>query len=89
MATVYGGQGVVAGSPIPPGMPGHQPEIGLKYDVTAAKAELDTALKELGYSDVSRGPDPVLRLQHRRRSRDHRPRTCRSSGTRTSASRAS
>ena len=56
MATVYGGQGVVAGSPIPPGMPGHQPEIGLKYDVTAAKAELDTALKELGYSDVSQVP---------------------------------
>ena len=56
MATVYGGQGVVAGSPIPPGMPGHQADIGLKYDVTAAKAELDTALKELGYSDVSQVP---------------------------------
>ena len=56
MATVYGGQGVVAGSPIPPGMPGHQADIGLKYDVTAAKAELDIALKELGYSDVSQVP---------------------------------
>jgi oligopeptide transport system substrate-binding protein len=56
MATVYGGQGVVAGSPIPPGMPGHQPEIGLKYDVEAAKAELATALTELGYSDVSQVP---------------------------------
>jgi oligopeptide transport system substrate-binding protein len=56
MATVYGGQGVVAGSPIPPGMPGHQPEIGLKYDVEGAKAELATALTELGYSDVSQVP---------------------------------
>ena len=56
MATVYGGQGMVAGSPIPPGMPGHQDDIGLKYDVTAAKAELDQALTELGYSDVSEVP---------------------------------
>jgi oligopeptide transport system substrate-binding protein len=56
MATVYGGQGIVAGSPIPPGMPGHQPEIGLKYDVTAAKAELDIALKELGYATAADVP---------------------------------
>jgi oligopeptide transport system substrate-binding protein len=56
LATVYGGQGVIAGSAVPPGMPGHQPEIGLKYDVEAAKAELATALTELGYSDVSEVP---------------------------------
>ena len=56
MATVYGGQGVVAGSPVPPGMPGHQADIGLKYDVTAAKAELATALTELGLKDVSELP---------------------------------
>jgi oligopeptide transport system substrate-binding protein len=56
MATVYGGQGVVAGSPIPPGMPGHQPAIGLKYDVTAAKAELEIALKELGYATAADVP---------------------------------
>jgi oligopeptide transport system substrate-binding protein len=56
MATVYGGQGVVAGSPIPPGMPGNQPDIGLKYDVAGAKAELATALTELGVSDVSKLP---------------------------------
>jgi oligopeptide transport system substrate-binding protein len=56
LATAYGGQGVVAGSPIPPGMPGHQPDIGLPYDVEAAKAELATALTELGYSDVSEVP---------------------------------
>ena len=56
MATVYGGQGIVAGSPVPPGMPGHQPDIGLKYDVTAAKAELDIALKELGYATAADVP---------------------------------
>jgi oligopeptide transport system substrate-binding protein len=56
LATAYGGQGQVAGSPIPPGMPGHQPDIGLPYDVEAAKAELATALEELGYSDVSEVP---------------------------------
>ncbi len=56
LATAYGGQGVVAGSPIPPGMPGHQPDIGLPYDVEAAKAELALALEELGYSDVSEVP---------------------------------
>jgi oligopeptide transport system substrate-binding protein len=53
---VYGGQGLVAGSPIPPGMPGHQPDIGLKYDVEAAKAELATALQELGYASAADVP---------------------------------
>jgi oligopeptide transport system substrate-binding protein len=53
MATVYGGQGQVAGSPIPPGMPGHQPDIGLKYDVAAAKTELATALTELGFATAA------------------------------------
>jgi oligopeptide transport system substrate-binding protein len=56
LATAYGGQGQVAGSPMPPGVPGHQPDIGLKYDVEAAKAELATALQELGVSDVSQLP---------------------------------
>jgi oligopeptide transport system substrate-binding protein len=56
LATAYGGQGVVAGSAVPPGVPGHQPELGLKYDVEAAKAELATALQELGVADVSALP---------------------------------
>ena len=56
LATAYGGQGQVAGSPMPPDVPGHQPDIGLKYDVEAAKAELATALQELGVSDVSELP---------------------------------
>jgi oligopeptide transport system substrate-binding protein len=56
LATAYGGQGLVAGSPIPPGIPGHQPDIGLKYEVEGAKAELATALQELGVADVSALP---------------------------------
>lgn len=56
LATAYGGQGVVAGSAVPPGVPGHQPELGLKYDVEAAKAELATALQELGVADASALP---------------------------------
>ena len=56
LPTVYGGQGLVADSPIPPGMPGHQEGIGLKYDVAAAKTELATALTELGFADVADVP---------------------------------
>jgi oligopeptide transport system substrate-binding protein len=56
LATAYGGQGQVAGSPMPPGVPGHQPDIGLPFDVEAAKAELAMALEELNYSDVSEVP---------------------------------
>ncbi|MEO8572233.1 MAG: peptide ABC transporter substrate-binding protein [Chloroflexota bacterium] len=53
LATVSGGQGVVAGSPIPPGMPGHQADIGLKFDVAAAKTELAQALTDLGTKDTN------------------------------------
>ena len=56
MTTVYGGQGVVAGSIIPPGMPGHQPDIALKYDVAAAKTELAQALTELGFKTAADVP---------------------------------
>ena len=66
LATAYGGQGQVAGSPMPPGVPGHQPDIGLKYDVEAAKAELATALQELGVERCLRAARAVVRLQHGR-----------------------
>jgi oligopeptide transport system substrate-binding protein len=56
LQTVYGGQGLVADSPIPPGMPGHQEGIGLKYDVAGAKTELAQALTELGIADVTKLP---------------------------------
>ena len=90
LTTVYGGQGTVADSLIPPGMPGHQEGIGLKYDVAGAKAELAQALTELGLQDgvsaaTSRRcrsastPTPATSFR--------RP-TCRTSGATTSASRA-
>jgi oligopeptide transport system substrate-binding protein len=53
LTTVYGGQGEVADSLIPPGMPGHQEGIGLKYDVAGAKTELAQALTELGYKTAA------------------------------------
>ena len=56
LSTVYGGQGEVADSPIPPGMPGHQEGIGLKYDVAGAKTELAQALTELGYATAADVP---------------------------------
>ena len=56
LSTVYGGQGEVADSLIPPGMPGHQEAIGLKYDVAGAKTELAQALTELGYKTAADVP---------------------------------
>ena len=56
LTTVYGGQGAVADSLIPPGMPGHQEGIGLKYDVAGAKTELAQALTELGYKTAADVP---------------------------------
>ncbi len=51
--TVRQGIGKPATSMVPPGMPGHQADIGLKYDVAAAKASLTKALTGLGLSSVS------------------------------------
>jgi oligopeptide transport system substrate-binding protein len=51
--TVRFGIGSPATSMVPPGMPGHQPDIGLKYDVDAAKASLQKALTGLGLSSVA------------------------------------
>ena len=59
MTTVYGGQGEVADSLIPPGMPGHQEGIGLKYDVAGAKTELAQALTDLRYKDALRHVPPL------------------------------
>ena len=67
LATVYGGQGIVAGSPIPPGIPGHQADIGLPYDVEAAKAELGHGAHRARLRRRERDPGPEVRLQHRRR----------------------
>jgi oligopeptide transport system substrate-binding protein len=51
--TVRFGIGSPATSMVPPGMPGHQPDIGLKFDVEAAKASLQKALDGLGLKSVS------------------------------------
>ena len=51
--TVKQGIGKPATSMVPPGMPGYQPDIGLKYDVTAAKASFAKALTGLGLSSAS------------------------------------
>lgn len=51
--TVRFGIGSPATSMVPPGMPGHQEDIGLKFDVDAAKASLQKALTGLGLSSVA------------------------------------
>lgn len=45
--------GPVAGSPIPPGVPGHNPDLVSVFDPVAARQSLAQALDELGLSDVS------------------------------------
>jgi oligopeptide transport system substrate-binding protein len=50
--TVRQGVGTPATSMVPKGMPGNQPDIGLKFDAAKAKADLATAMTELGVSDV-------------------------------------
>ncbi len=50
--TVRQGVGTPATSMVPKGMPGNQPDIGLPFDATKAKADLKTAMTELGVSDV-------------------------------------
>jgi len=50
---VVGFSGPVAGSPIPPGVPGHDPDLRPAFDPVAARRSLADALVELGLSDVS------------------------------------
>jgi oligopeptide transport system substrate-binding protein len=53
--TVQQGVGTPATSMVPKGMPGNQPDVGLPFDVDKAKADLQTALGELGVGS----PDDV------------------------------
>ena len=53
VAVAFSGVGSPADSVVPPGMPGHQADIGLHYDVAAAQASLADALDELGLADPS------------------------------------
>ncbi len=62
--TVNQGVGTPATSMVPKGMQGNQPDIGLKYDVTKAKADLQTALTNLGVTaaDLSDGGKDAIEL---------------------------
>lgn len=48
---VVGFSGPVAGSPIPPGVPGHDPGLASVFDPDLARSSLDEALAELGLDD--------------------------------------
>ena len=45
---IVGFGGPVAGSPVPPGVPGHDPQLESIYDADAARRRLDEALADLG-----------------------------------------
>jgi oligopeptide transport system substrate-binding protein len=62
--TVNQGVGTAAMSMVPKGMQGVQPDIGLKFDATKAKADLATALTALGVTaaDLSDGGKSAIEL---------------------------
>lgn len=66
--TLRQGVGTVAGSAVPPGMPGHQPELGIPFDVTKAQSDFQAGLGEAG---VSAG-DLKLQLGYNTEA-DHEP----------------
>lgn len=51
--TVRQGAATVAGSAVPPGIPGHQADAGLPFDTVKAKEELQLGLADVGLSDPS------------------------------------
>ncbi len=66
--TLRQGVGTVAGSAVPPGMPGHQADIGIGFDVAKAKTDFQAGLGEAG---VSAG-DLKLQLGYNTEA-DHEP----------------
>jgi oligopeptide transport system substrate-binding protein len=55
--TAWGGTGVPANSIVPPGMLGHDESLNpYPFDLTAAKAKMDEALKELGFASAADVP---------------------------------
>jgi len=66
--TLRQGVGTVAGSAVPPGMPGHQADIGIAYDADKAVTDFQTGLGEAG---VSAG-DLALQLGYNTEA-DHEP----------------
>lgn len=51
--TVRQGAATVAGSAVPPGIPGHQLDVGLPFDPAQAQQELQMGLTDVGLSDPS------------------------------------
>jgi len=66
--TLRQGVGTVAGSAVPPGMPGHQADIGIAYDLAKAETDFEAGLGEAG---VSAG-DLALQLGYNTEA-DHEP----------------
>jgi oligopeptide transport system substrate-binding protein len=66
--TLRNGVGTVAGSAVPPGMPGHQADIGIGYDLAAAETDFAAGLDEAG---VAAG-DLALQLGYNTEA-DHEP----------------
>jgi oligopeptide transport system substrate-binding protein len=60
--------GTVAGSAVPPGMPGHQPEIGIAYDPAKAVTDFEAGLEEAGVTAA----DLELQLGYNTEA-DHEP----------------
>jgi oligopeptide transport system substrate-binding protein len=66
--TLRAGVGTVAGSAVPPGMPGHQADIGIPYDADKAQTDFQAGLDEAG---VAAG-DLELQLGYNTEA-DHEP----------------
>jgi oligopeptide transport system substrate-binding protein len=66
--TLRNGVGTVAGSAVPPGMPGHQADIGIAFDAEKAVTDFEAGLQEAG---VSAG-DLALQLGYNTEA-DHEP----------------
>jgi oligopeptide transport system substrate-binding protein len=66
--TLRAGVGTVAGSAVPPGMPGHQADIGIAYDPDKAVTDFEAGIQEAG---VAAG-DLALQLGYNTEA-DHEP----------------
>jgi oligopeptide transport system substrate-binding protein len=67
--TLRAGVGTVADSAVPPGMPGHQENIGIPYDAEKAKTDFQAGLQEAGLASAS---DLKLQLGYNTEA-DHEP----------------
>jgi oligopeptide transport system substrate-binding protein len=66
--TLRNGIGTVAGSAVPPGMPGHQEDIGIAYDAEGAVTDFEAGLTEAGVEAA----DLALQLGYNTEA-DHEP----------------